>query len=212
LRIYNTQVYGIEETIIRSSYPMLSKPLGEDEFSRLKFCLTIDIANDIIYENPHFKRMCRLGVAKAGSGHDCALKGIIVQADIEATGYWWQQFQRYHFQDIISSMSKMHRVLKFDLDTQLTERVKPKAKEAFIEAVKEYNADSSLGLEHVLDNAPGGLLLVAGVSLNYLQIKSMYAQRHTHRLEMWNDIFADWVHGLPFAKEFGLLKEAANES
>jgi hypothetical protein len=53
-----------------------------------------------------------LGRASQGSGHDCFLKGIIVQARISADHSFWIQWQRYHFQDIVSSTSKMHTILK----------------------------------------------------------------------------------------------------
>ena len=46
--------------------------------------------------------------------HDNALTGIRVSFDvILSIGL---QFQRYHFADIVTSSSKMHRLLKMDLD------------------------------------------------------------------------------------------------
>ena len=69
------------------------------------------------------------GSVPAGSGHDCFLKGVVVQADITAPQYWWLQWQRYHFHDIISSESKMYGILKMNIDVQCNEYVDAPVKE-----------------------------------------------------------------------------------
>lgn len=186
MKIGATQVYGIKESIIRSSFPMDA----EIELENIDYSRELTDAD--------WKRAIKLGNAVPGSGHDCFLKGITVQADFRATGYWWQQWQRYHFADIISSQSKMHRITKMNLDIQCTHRVKQIAKDALLQAIAEFNADPSLGLEHVLDNAPGGLMLTAGIDTNYLQLKNMRTQRQTHRLKMWNNEFVNWIRSLPY--------------
>lgn len=199
MKIYNTQVYGIAETIIRSGYPMSKEPVSEFDFSEGVYLINEQIKNGLIYEVPVFKRLASLAKCEPNSGHDCALKGIRVQTDILATGYWWQQFQRYHHADIISSQSKVHRILYFDVDNIVTSNVKPQAIQALKDAITEYKDNNSLGLEYVLDNVPGGLLLSAGVDLNYLQLKTMHKQRKHHKLSMWNSVFDLWVRSLPFA-------------
>ena len=128
----------------------------------------------------------KLGQAKAGSGHDCFLKGITVMLDIEAPAYVWQQVQRYHFFDIVSSQSKMHR-----LEGLL--------KEDDVELKEVYNLykKGEMNLEEVLDIVPMGLRLKARCVTNYLQLKTMYHQRKNHRLQFWNTHFKEFCESLP---------------
>lgn len=202
MKIFNTKVYGIQETIIRSGYPMATEV---QDFVDISAFDNVDLSDLEMF--PGFERLTRLGGAKSGSGHDCALKGIIVQADIEAPQYFWQQWKRYHFQDIISSQSTMHRITEFDLSKQFSEDVDPRAIAILKEKIENHeNNPTPENFEKILANIPSGLLLVAGVNLNYLQIKTMYAQRYTHKIKMWNKIFAEWVNDLPYVKELGVLE------
>jgi hypothetical protein len=45
-----------------------------------------------------------------------------------------------------------------------------------------------------------GLELTARITTNYLQLKTIYAQRHNHKLEEWRD-FCRFIESLPFAGE-----------
>lgn len=119
------------------------------------------------------KRAGKLAKAPVGSGHDTFLKGITVTAIIEAPTYWWLQASRYHWFDIISSQSKMYQIRKKEKGT------------SFEEYMKEYS------VEHAL---------TAGVTTNYLQLKTMYYQRRDHSLVSWKEDFVNWVEGLPMFK------------
>lgn len=102
IRVSNAYVYGLTESVIASGYPM-----------------STDADIDMSYiglELSDLKRVKHLGNAAPGSGHDCFLKGIQVQFDLQVPEYIWRQLDRYHFIDYISSQSKMHRILKMDLD------------------------------------------------------------------------------------------------
>ena len=101
IKVDNVRVYGLDESIIASGYPMQVNTYDMEE-----------IAVDMIAE----KRAKHLGNAVAGSGHDCFLKGITLQFDLQVSEYIWRQLDRYHFIDYISSQSKMHRILKMDID------------------------------------------------------------------------------------------------
>ena len=187
MRIENTKVYGIDETARASGYPMLADMERE---------------SGAVYE--HMARLHRLGRAKSGSGHDCALKGIIVQADITAPQYWWLQFGRYHFTDIISSQSKMHRITEMDLDKQCNRHVEQGVIDAVERLVRAYKeAPSDNGFQRIIANCPMGLMLTARITTNYLQLKTMYHQRRNHKLEEWH-IFCRWLLELPlFARLIG---------
>jgi|LSQX01.3.fsa_nt_gb hypothetical protein len=182
--IENTEVYGLYKSIRASGYPM-----GNDNFSK--------------------DRAARLGSAKPGSGHDCYLKGVVVQADVTAPQYFWLQWQRYHFHDIISSESKMHGILGMDIQEQCNEYVDKQVIEHVRRLIYTYNnnkMDSDFRRElyqRIISNCPMGLMLKARITTNYLQLKSNCHQRRGHKLEEWK-IYCDWAEGLPRFREFVL--------
>lgn len=148
-------------------------------------------------ENISYDRAERLGSCKPGTGHDCYLKGIVVQADITAPQYWWLQFQRYHFADIVSSESKMHMIMEMDLESACNEYVHGTVINILMEMIDEHKANPTLyNFQYVVANVPMGLMLKARIVTNYLQLKTMYNQRKNHKLEEW-DMFCKWMDELP---------------
>ena len=103
--------------------------------------------------------------------------------------------------DFISSQSSMHRITKFDLENSYIEYVDPRIIEIMKEKVGDYNKNPSKEkyLEILYSN-PCGFKLTAKMNTNYRQLKTIYAQRKTHRLPEWHD-FCDWIRTLPYAKE-----------
>ena len=188
MKIFNSSVFGLEESIIRSGYPMLTEV---PDFKDTYFPIA----------PKHKERAINLASSKTGSGHDNFLKGIVVQMDVEAPQYVWMQIERYQFFTIISSQSKMHRLTRMNLgggflDGCYSSGAKENA-ELFISLYKKGNCD----MEGMLDNVPMGLELTAGISTNYMCLKNMYHQRKHHRLKFWTDVFCPWVESLPMAKE-----------
>ncbi len=179
LRIENVKVYGMEETARASGYPMKVDLDAPEEPGKRE------------------RRLRRLGRARPGSGHDCALKGIVVQADVTAPQYWWLQFGRYHFADIVSSQSKMHRLTEMDIDKQCNQHVPELFKGFLREAIKAYKLyPTDEQFQRVISICPMGLMLTARITTNYLQLKTMYYQRHNHKLAEWR-VFCDWAAELP---------------
>lgn len=203
MEIINTRIYGLEESLVASGYPMQSTEV-------------IDIACIELNERA-YKRGVHLGKAKAGSGHDCYLKGVIVQMDIKAPEYWWRQFDRYHFRDYVSSQSKMHKILEFDVNEVCNMFVSHETINRLNETIKLYNEfDESVAenrhielrngvmipytkkniFKVIVANIPAGLMLTARITTNYLQLKSIKAQRKAHKLQEWHSFIA-WVDTLP---------------
>ena len=201
-KINNVKVYGMEESIIASGYPMSIEPCE-------------DMDNHELTEGDK-KRSKVLGNAKAGSGHDCYLKGIIVQFDLTYSQVAWQQLQRYHFIDFISSMSKMHRIHKVDLKKQCNQYVDDRVINVVNEYLEAYKnaADKKEAKELWLKavyNIPCGLELTARLTTNYLQLKTMYLQRRHHKLPEWQE-FCDWCLTLPhFAEMTGVEKQGGKK-
>ena len=206
MKVTNARVYDLEESILASGFPMLAKFPETEEFKQS----VIDLftlqgeckyeGKDIFNESPHFKRAKILARAKSGSGHDCFLKGIVVNYNLYAPQYFWQQWQRYHHHDIISSQSKMHCITKMDIQNCSMPEVQEMALRNAKEMVELYKC-KEIDTDDCLANIPLGLEYGARVTSNYLQLKSIYKQRRTHRSKQWQ-VFCDWIETLPYAKEF----------
>lgn len=185
--IDNTYVYGLEESIVASGYPMKD---------------TINPELRVLHPSDT-KRAMNLGSAPRGSGHDCFLKGIIVQMDMTFTKQAWPEAQRYTWLNFISSMSAMHMLSKMNVrfigytDEVIAQR--------FLDLVKAYNkVPNEENWLKMIYSYPSGLLLTARMTTNYLQLKTIYAQRKTHRLPEWHT-FCEWIEGLPMVKELGVI-------
>ena len=124
IKVDNVRVYGLEESIIASGYPMQ---------------VSTNNMNDIKLENKDLKRAMHLGNAVAGSGHDCFTKGVTIQFDLQVSEYIWRQLDRYHFIDYISSQSKMHRILKIDIDKNCNKYVSDYTKDYLKQLIWMYN-------------------------------------------------------------------------
>ncbi len=172
------------------------------------------------------KLLTRLGRAKGGSGHDCVLKDMVVHMDMKMTHDFMLQFYRYHFRDTASSTSKMHCIHKGDISDKCTSFVLPAIIEYVNALIEVYNnvdkhisADELAPLltdcvhanpqvlpttkkelfECIIHNTPMGYMLTVGEVTNYLQLKSMYNQRKTHKMSAWSVIFVEWVKTLPYS-------------
>jgi hypothetical protein len=200
LRISNVKVYGIDESIKASGYPMSTCAYSDGEITE-----------------QDWKRGRKLGNVKQGSGHDCYLKGCILQFDLTAPEYFWRQFDRYHFHDYVSSQSKMHCILKFDIEKMCNKYVDKRVIDVineYIEAYNNYDTYQPMNafnelipkeyiFQSIISNCPMGLELTARITSNYLQEKSIYNQRRHHKLEEWQ-YYCDWLEKLPYFREMAL--------
>ena len=187
--IKNVQIYGLEESIRASKFPM---------------AVNTDKCTSEITE-----RTISLGSAATGTGHDNFLKGIIVQFDWTFTPKCSVEVERYHFIDFVSSQSTMHRITKFDLDKAYIEYVDKVIINRMKCLVERYNAmtkeqqNSDEGKElylKILYSNPCGMFLTARMTTNYQQLKTIYQQRRYHRLPEWQ-WFCDWCETLPYFLE-----------
>lgn len=173
--------------------------------------LNSDITNGII----------ALAQSPKGCGEDNFLKGIIVQFDLTFTIKAWTEGERYAWFDIVSSQSTMHRITKFNLDDAYVDYVHPHAIQLMKGLVSAYNAVqdylknsvNQLSEEdinritaeqkerylQILYTNPVGFKLTAGMTTNYRQLKTIYAQRRNHKLPEWQ-AFCDWIETLPHSE------------
>lgn len=189
--ITDIKVYGLDESIRRAKYPM---------------SVDTSILNDNVT-----KGILALSNCEKGTGHDQWLSGVIVQFDLTYTVKAWTEAERYNWLTFISSQSTMHRIAKFDLDTQYNEYTDPRSIAIVKELVEIYNETKNPeDYLRVLMSNPCGFKLTAGMTTNYRQLKTIYAQRRTHRLPEWRE-FCAWIETLPRFKELCLRDGDSNE-
>ena len=184
MKIENVQVYGLENAIQCSKYPM---------------------AVDVNELNPEVTdTVLNLGKSLMGSGHDNFLNGIVVQFDLTFSIKAWVEAERYHFLDFISSQSTMHRIAKFDIKTQCNSYVTENTINE-VERLKGIYLETNEKEDYLrlLYNVPAGFELTAGMTTNYRQLKTIYHQRKNHRLPEWRE-FCNWVKELPMFRELCL--------
>ena len=201
--ISNVKVYGLEESIKVSKYPM------SVDIDKLDDSITPTVLN--------------LGNAERGSGHDNALKGMVVQFDLKMTPKMSVELERYHFIDFVSSQSTMHRITKFELSKSYIKYVDGRVIDIMQEKIDCYNEwienkevwntsdedrlrwKTTVETKYleILYTNPCGFQLTSRMTTNYQQLKTIYAQRRNHKLPEWQT-FCDWIETLPMFKELCL--------
>lgn len=225
LRISNVMVYDLIESIVASGYAM---GLNLDDFGQRRKKLEDDLLNKPNFEEwsdvskKEFERVKKLVKASKNSeikSHDNFLTGIRVSFDLVYPNYISPEMQRYHWFDIVTSSSKMHRITKMNFDKCCNEYVTQEMKNLMKQYIKEYNeiveSDNSENHDElvykafmkVISNCPQGVELFMRVSTNYKQLQTMYYQRKNHRLkEDWGE-FCKFVEALPLSSQLILGKD-----
>ena len=190
MEIKHVHVYGINETLSYARFPML--PLDKPELAFQKE-----------EGNKTLGRAKRLGNTPIGSGHDNFLKGITVVFDVDFTNKVWVQAERYHWFEIISSMSTVHALTKTQIDEYMfcewTDKV---IIDRLIEIQNTYTKNPTKdNLLRLLYSCPAGITVRAGITTNYRQLKTIYEQRHNHVLPEWRE-FCQFLLTLPHFAEW----------
>ena len=179
--VSNVNVYGIDESIKASKYPM-----------------SVDISQ---CDSTVTDRVKSLGHAATGSGHDNFLNGIVVQFDLTFSLKAWPEAQRYNFLNFVSSQSTVHRITKLNPYKQCNKYVLESIKDTMVELVSMYNENPTPeNYLIVLYNIPTGFELTARMTTNYRQLKTIYFQRKSHKLPEGRE-FCHWIETLPMFKE-----------
>ena len=229
MKVTNLKVYDLYESIVASGYAMRTDDVAsetiESEVSLVRQYMDLYGKESIVRsaKEPkevrdgytrwkqlvcnHIRRAINLGTSKVGSGHGNYLNGIRVSFDLTFTNKAWVEWERYHFQDIVSSQSTMHRITKFDLKSQFNKYVWDDTREKLQKKCDEYNALENKGTTEakelyleILYNVPSGIELTARVTTDYSQLKTMYYQRKDHRLPEWREFCKYIEEKLPLFK------------
>lgn len=158
------------------------------------YCESLDI---------YFKRGRTLGNVPVGSGHNSLFKGVQFNMILSFPLYWLKEYQRYHFTDIISSQSTMHKVLKFNLDDMFGEEVDPRCIEVIKDLKAQYEKETDKDKKKkiwrkIINSLPDGFTMTQGITMNYLQLTTMIPQRRNHKLKEEWGVFCEFCEKLPF--------------
>ena len=199
--ITNIKIYDLPETLVASGYAMIEGYSEEDVKGEVAQIL-LDHIDDNLTENRHYKRAMKLTKAPLNSGHVSWAKGVVVSMDITFTNKAWIELQRYHFIDIITSMSTMHRISKFELEEAFNEYTDPIIIHHLKYLQKDYNENPTKeNYLKLLYSTPSGLQMTGRVTTNYLQLMNIYQQRRTHRLPEWRYFCQQLLEELPLFYE-----------
>lgn len=201
--VSNVRVYDLDESLIASGYPMRTDTWDLD------FCS----AGELDMRRGH--RLSQLATDSVNPAHEQFLSGITVSFDLTLSCKAWIEAERYRYLVFVSSESTMHRITKFDIESQCNEYVDKRIIDILRDKIDSYNdatADDdreSMYLD-ILYNIPSGFRLTARMTTNYRCLKNIYRQRKTHRLPEWR-LFCKWIETLPYAKELLLTNAENNE-
>ena len=177
IKICNARVYDLHESVAASKYAMQTVP---------------DAAKTDVTDTTVKLARCAIG-----TGHDNWMCGVRVAFDISLTTKCLVEEERYHFTDIVTCNSTMHRITKFDLDKAYCQYVDSRMIAVMKELVCRYNADPKPeSYLKVLYSNPAGFIYTMRIDTNYRQLKTIYRQRKTHRLPEWRE-FCEWIEMLP---------------
>jgi hypothetical protein len=204
LEIYNVEVLGLERSFNASGNPMTTGKI--DTTGKLNM--------DDIFSRT--KRVKTLGSAESGSGHDNFLKGIVVQMDVKYPQYWTPEAQRYHWLEIVSSQSKMHRLTvvggKEEFYSMFNKYVDDEVIKNVQNYIEKYNNKQPIEnmteqesqyfwFMKALSNLPMGYEMYETLTTNYLQLKGIYHQRKNHKLK------EDWGAFITMCEELPMFLE-----
>jgi hypothetical protein len=217
VEITHINVYDLKESVIACRNAMR---LEIPEYTDEEFEKSLERAKKLVQASKNGEVKC----------HDNFLTGIRVSFDITYPQYWTPEFQRYHFADIVTSSSKMHRLLKMDIDKACNKYVSQETIDIVKEDIERYNRivegewpegcgatfhlrndellitedrEEALYLAFMkcISDCPMGLELFMRVSTNYKQLQTIYHQRKHHKLkEDWGAVIK-FIESLPYAKE-----------
>lgn len=188
VKIENLKIYELQESIIACRNAMrTSLPDYEslDEFEK------------------SLSRAISLCKTPSNSGEANFLTGIRVAFDITYPNYFSPELQRYHWIDIVTSSSKMHKLSSIAIAGSFNKYVSSENVEMMRILAANFNIDPTYeNRMKLISNCPQGIELFMRINTNYMQLKNIYHQRKNHRLkEDWGE-FCSMIENLPYFEEF----------
>ena len=168
--------------------------------------------------------LCRRLIA-GGSEHRKFLRQIFVSVDITAPLYWWKEFDTYKIGTVANSTSTMHKLTSqpitldcFDTDDLNREIYDENQLHSIVDLCEQLRLkyletkDKKIWKE-LVRWLPEGWPQTRTVTLNYENVRTIYFQRKSHKLNEWSGTdnpelpnFIGWAESLPYAQELILYQ------
>ena len=206
--ISDTQVYNLEGAVHGVRNPLASWDKSDSGYYD-------EIGNFVIgpKDLELMKRLC------GGSEERKFLRQILVCMDVEASLYWWKEFDTYKIGTTANSTSTMHKLAStpITLDCFETDDYDGSLKVRDSQHLDAFVRDYINGLEDLRKKyletkdktywkelvrwLPEGWLQKRTITLNYEVLIRQYFQRRNHKLTEWHT-YCDWIKTLPYMKDF----------
>lgn len=206
--ISDTQVYNLEGAVHGVRNPLASWDKSDSGYYD-------EIGNFVIgpKDLELMRRLC------GGSEERKFLRQILVCMDVEASLYWWKEFDTYKIGTTANSTSTMHKLAStpITLDCFETDDYDGSLKVRDSQHLDAFVRDYVNGLEDLRKKylktkdktywkelvrwLPEGWLQKRTITLNYEVLIRQYFQRRNHKLTEWHT-YCDWIKTLPYMKDF----------
>ena len=188
VKIENLKIYELKESIIACRNAMRTNLPDYESLDEFEKSLNRAIS------------LCK---TPSNSGEANFLTGIRVAFDITYPNYFSPELQRYHWIDIVTSSSKMHKLSSIVMADSFNKYVNSEIIEIIRSLAINYNIDPTYeNRMKLISNCPQGIELFMRINTNYMQLKNIYHQRKNHRLkEDWGE-FCSMIENLPYFEEF----------
>ncbi len=182
--VSNVNVYGLEESVRGSRYPVRVEQPGENASpvsSNDSFLNGIIVQFDLTFTNKAWVQAERYQLLDFVSSQSTIQR--ITKFDLD------KSYNEYVDHRIVEIMKE--KVLEYnDLQADI-ERLKEEGKD-----VTTLNDVANQKYLEIIYSNPAGFLMSARLSTNYRQLRTIYHYRKNHRLPEWR-AFCDWIETLP---------------
>lgn len=170
---------------------------------------------------------------RTGSEHRKFMRQIFVSVDITAPLYWFKEFDTYKVGTIANSTSTMHKLAStpitldcfeiddYEKDIEVFENPSPMKYSVesfisdpdgfidFLESLRKKYLDTKNKKywKELIRWLPESWLQTRTITMSFENLYVMVHQRENHKLSEWSISFINWVHTLPYSKEFIFANE-----
>lgn len=213
MKFENTHVYGILDAIRGARNPL-------ESWSKSDSYLDAE-HNTIIGPNDMrlLQNLLNASVKDRSNSHSKFLRQIMLSVDIEASLFWFKEFDTYKVGTTANSTSTMHKLATTpiclacfetgdmrsvdlgDVDGNYKDHIVHMIE--FLETLRQRYLETKdkQYWKELIRWLPESWLQTRTVTANYQVIRSMYFDRRNHKLTEWSESFVDWVKTLPYAEE-----------
>lgn len=218
IKVEINEVMGIHSAMHGMRNPLNSWKKGDtifDEESMCEFDGCSGFSDDAIMSGvvvgENDKALARK-LIDAGPSHRKFMRQIFVSMDITAPLYWWKEFDTYKVGTTANSCSTMHTITnkEFTIDDFSHDKMFVITEQRLEDIVSLINSLRTLYLKtedperkkkywySIIQLLPSSYNQLRTVTMSYENLRNMYEQRKSHKLDEWRD-FCSTIELLPYS-------------